>query len=293
MLTKIPLLALLTVPFFIAVEASAVTFLEDGDAPALLPGQSVVAADPLMRIDGAFSGRNDVDLYRIRIPNGDAFSASAVAGPSATSQQVLDFDSQLFLLEPTGRVIVGTDDIDCSDFEDCNGRCVSLLTDVEGLAPGIYVLAISRWPIFPASIFGSLFALVDGEELNPVCGNAFPSGIYANSPLSSWFPALDETRFPEPFVPDYVIDLVGAARDAANICGDLTNDLLVKGDDVDDFRELLAFGECPVGSSCTGRCNVISPVRPCDVLDLAVLRRAVEGPNLGPGLVQTCSDATN
>ena len=101
---------------------------------------------------------------------------------------------------------------------------------------------------------------------------------------------------------DGQVDVVATAENADDItwwenltppppvCGDLNDDDLVTALDVALFRAALAD---PIGAPLTPlaqtRCTVIDPPSSCDLLDLVVIRRVVEGPDLPPGVAQVCS----
>jgi uncharacterized membrane protein len=73
------------------------------------------------------------------------------------------------------------------------------------------------------------------------------------------------------------------------LCGDVNEDLSLGPLDVDAFRSALADpAGAPLGTG-EDRCTVIGPLRPCDVRDVVVLRREVEGPLMAPGVLQICS----
>lgn len=76
------------------------------------------------------------------------------------------------------------------------------------------------------------------------------------------------------------------------VCGDVDDDAFVDAGDVATLRQHL---KDPVGSPLTpggiAKCNVILPPRPCDLRDLVVLRRDIEGPLMPPGIAQVCAAA--
>ena len=71
-------------------------------------------------------------------------------------------------------------------------------------------------------------------------------------------------------------------------CGDASNDGVVDATDVQQLRSALAAGELG-GVGAPGKCRVNGAWAACSVLDVAVLRRALEpAVPLGPGIAQTC-----
>lgn len=76
-------------------------------------------------------------------------------------------------------------------------------------------------------------------------------------------------------------------------CGELDGNGVIDAGDVAAFRSFLAD---PNGAALTPeadeRCTVIGSAGICDLLDVTVLRRAVEGPQLPPGLAQICAAAS-
>ena len=78
------------------------TWIEDGDAPALLPGQTTVGTGAVTTIAGALTGNSDADLYAIEVTDYANFSASTVGGTT--------FDSTLFLFDVSGKGISMSED---------------------------------------------------------------------------------------------------------------------------------------------------------------------------------------
>ena len=90
-------------------------------------------------------------------------------------------------------------------------------------------------------------------------------------------------------------DLVGATDTDEVVktvicCGDVNTTGSVDGDDVWLFRDVLA-GISTFTAEGEARCTVIGVVGPCDILDLTVIRRTVEGPDLPPGIAEVCAAA--
>lgn len=76
---------------------------------------------------------------------------------------------------------------------------------------------------------------------------------------------------------------------SSGICGDVNDDGAVDPQDVVEFRAYLADPSgSPLSPAGVRQCTVIGSVRPCDDLDLTVIRRAIEVPGLPPGVAQVC-----
>jgi len=118
-----------------------------------------------------------------------------------------------------------------------------------------------------------------GVALHP-SGDVIAAGRFANDATSSSIALL---RF-------YGAD---GSYGNSGVCGDVNNDAVVDALDVVEFRAFLAD---PLGSPLfpagVRQCTVIGSVRPCDGLDLTVVRRAVETPSLPPGIAQVCEAVT-
>jgi glucose/arabinose dehydrogenase len=74
------------------------------------------------------------------------------------------------------------------------------------------------------------------------------------------------------------------------VCGDVDQNGLVSEGDVGLLRRHLA-GLSALSPQAAARCTVIGSERPCDLRDVAVLRRALGQPPLGPPLAQECAAA--
>ena len=88
--------------------------------------------------------------------------------------------------------------------------------------------------------------------------------------------------------------LLGAAPDGigdACQCGDADDTGQVTADDVLVLRAFLADPNQPLSAAGISKCTVRGTTGECDILQLTVLRRAVEGPAFAPGLSQTCTAA--
>ncbi len=75
------------------------------------------------------------------------------------------------------------------------------------------------------------------------------------------------------------------------LCGDVADDGFVGPEDVALFRDVLA-GLAAFTLAGEAKCTVIDLPSNCDLLDLTVIRREIEGPLLAPGISQVCEAAT-
>lgn len=143
-------------------EFVATTHAELGDAGDLLHiAQAPCQVGPLTVITGT-NGANDVDLYKIQIDTPASFSASTCGGAG--------FDSQLFLLDASGRGVACNDD-SCSTQSNITNALVT--------TPGVYYLAISSYNIDPVSPGGLIFP-------NTSSGQNGPTGPGGALPLLGW-----------------------------------------------------------------------------------------------------------
>ncbi|MCP4004505.1 MAG: hypothetical protein GY725_09950 [bacterium] len=78
----------------------------------------------------------------------------------------------------------------------------------------------------------------------------------------------------------------------ADPCGDVDVDSDVDLVDITTFQSALADPNgAGLSAAGTGNCTVIGSPRPCDILDVAVLKRHLNASPLGPGLSPTCSSS--
>ena len=146
--------------------ASAFVWYESGDAGSLpATAQITSGAGSLTAISGTISPSTDVDMFRIYIPLGSAFSASTVGSAS--------FDTQLFLFDYLGYGVYANDDAPSS--------LQSTLPADDPLSPsaaGYYYLAISSYNNDPVSSGGLIF----GGATYTVG----PTGPGGSSPITGW-----------------------------------------------------------------------------------------------------------
>jgi len=180
-----------------AEPAGAATMAEIGDAGDL-PGIAQTSAGmqpfgtPLDSITGTIASASDQDMFEIFINDPATFSAST--NNSGTNLTV-DDDTMLFLLDASGRGVLGNDDADVTSFK--STIPIGSLTG----ASGVYFIAVSIFANTPISSGGEIFdlaALVPGAAVGP-------NGPGGGSPITGW------DLFPDPSqTGPYRIDLTGA-----------------------------------------------------------------------------------
>jgi len=191
--------ALLGLIAALAIGLPVAAFIEVGDAPDLPPGQTA----PGTTIDGTFASVADVDLYRIDVADAASFSAETSASAGA--------DTVLFLFDMDGFAIAGNDDLSGGGIDD---QYFSRLIGIAGLVNGTYLLSISRWPYFPVSAGGQMYAIdVPNERLVPDQGVARPDGPGGSQMLTGWANAFGSD---DPLQPSYSIALTGVPEPSGN-----------------------------------------------------------------------------
>jgi hypothetical protein len=142
-----------------------------GDLPA--SAQVVMGAGSLTQINGFF-GANDADMYRILITNPAAFSATTFGGTT--------LDTQLWLFHVSGMGIAHNDDVPAGN--PGAGTLQSMFPVgnplYASLAPGEYLIAITRYDRDPVSAGGLIFP---NSPFNVVHG---PTGPGGGSPITGW-----------------------------------------------------------------------------------------------------------
>jgi hypothetical protein len=141
-------------------------WVESTDAPAMLPGQTTYGEGMIVRIDGTLSNFNDVDVFAINIAYPTQFHASTVGQ--------IDFDSQLYLFDATGKGVTFNDD------DPAITGSWSKLTSKHVVAPGTYYLAITKWDQDPRSLSGNIWLDL------PSTTERAPDGPGAAGALTSW-----------------------------------------------------------------------------------------------------------
>ncbi|MEW6250775.1 MAG: DVUA0089 family protein [Planctomycetota bacterium] len=147
--------------------AMAQVWVEQGDAPDLLPGQACVGAGPLTAITGVHTP-NDVDLYQIAITNPAGFSASTVGGTT--------MDSIMALFDSAGNGVIYNDD------EPYGTSLQSTLDNSGGwiTSAGTYYLAVWQYSGYPNSPTGRIWNASPYNVIRP------PDGPGAPGPLTGW-----------------------------------------------------------------------------------------------------------
>jgi len=137
-----------------------------GDLPAT--AQDPGGVGPLASISGS-GGGTDEDMYRICITNPSGFSATTVG--------MADFDTQLFLLDSTGRGVYSNDDFPGG------APFHSFLPPGDPNSPtavGIYFIAISGFNDEAANAGGLIFADAVFTDVNG------PTGPGGADPITLW-----------------------------------------------------------------------------------------------------------
>jgi len=170
-------------------------WMEVGDAGQLpSTAQPTIGTGSLDAIQGNSSGTDDIDMFRISIPDPSVFSATTV-GPNTDL-----IDTQLFLFDQDGRGIAANGDTDLFSFQ----TNATIPTGSVSGASGNYLLAVSQFGDFPVNSSGAIFPDLflnssDGEVVGP-------TGPGGAEPVSAW--SVD--GFSEPFEA-YEIQLTGAS----------------------------------------------------------------------------------
>lgn len=153
----------------LASVATAQTWTEVGDAPALLPAQDCVGVGALTQINGSLSSESDADLFGIRITDYANFRASTV-GLSAV-------DTRLYLFNTaTGNGITMNDD-DPSGV----GGLQSVITGAFLTGNGDYAVGISSYNNMPQNS-----SFLDIWMASPYSVERAPDGPGAPGPLAGW-----------------------------------------------------------------------------------------------------------
>lgn len=170
--------------------AAGPKYTEMGDAGALPPGQATIGIGMLAMINGnlgmaALAGEFDlVDMYLINIvdPMNFRVTTDPMDGDLGGLDPFADFDTQLWLFQPTGLPgealgLLGNDD----HFE-LGGQFSLLLPDATDGGPGLmaagfYLLAITRSNHDPFSMGGDIFFQADPQEISSADGPGGMSNI--------------------------------------------------------------------------------------------------------------------
>jgi hypothetical protein len=148
----------------LAAAAAGQSWVEDGDAPELLPGQTTIGTGPLTSISGRLSSGSDVDLYAIYISEPENFSAQTCGGTS--------LDSCLYLFDQNGNGVSMSED-------GCGIQ--SWITQQFVTSPGLYYVAMSVYDYDPLNPAG-----LEIWNDTPWSVERQPDGPGAPGPLAAW-----------------------------------------------------------------------------------------------------------
>jgi hypothetical protein len=149
---------------FTASFACGQTWIEDGDAPDLLPGQTTTGPGTITTISGTLDSGSDVDLFAIQIDDPATFSAQTCGGTS--------IDSALYLFDASGNGVAMSEDA-------CGTQ--SWITDQFVNTTGIYYVAMTAYDYDPLNDGG-----LDIWNDSPWDEERAPDGPGAPGPLAGW-----------------------------------------------------------------------------------------------------------
>jgi hypothetical protein len=199
---RVAVLLLPVVSAVLAPVCAADIWAEQGDAPALIPGQSTLSLDTISAITGNISGLDDTDLYEISISNPSIFSATVVSGPTYVNPGL---DTLLWLFNSQGQGVYANDDKGPSSTFPGGYDYTSELSagNPNGPpTPGIYYLAISAYHYAPVDVNGSE---IFGNTYSDTGGGLGPTSL---SNLAGW-QATDSDASPAFEQGNYTIELTG------------------------------------------------------------------------------------
>lgn len=159
---------LLTIASLAAISGSAIAlvWVEQGDAPELLPGQTTVGVGALNTIRGTVASTTDADLFCILVVDFQNFRATTLGTPGTL------VDTQLFLFNASGMGVTHNDDT--------GGTFRSTLTSQFLTSNGFYYLGISGYDRDPNSVSGAIW--LD----TPFTTERQPDGPGRFNPLDNW-----------------------------------------------------------------------------------------------------------
>ena len=151
-----------------------------------------------------------------------------------------------------------------------------LLYDNSAQVIGIEVVVVPAGTFTAIRIDGTMtiFGTIDGEFVS------------TGGPASDWF-VRNVGVVKSAGVIDGVPYLTELMSHNIGLCGDLSQDGVIAASDVAVYRSALA-GATALNATQLARCATIAPPSPCNVRNLAVLRREVSGPLLAPGVSRAC-----
>jgi hypothetical protein len=199
-------------------------FVESATDAGSLPGTAtvIVGTGPLTLISGLLN--DDEDIYKIQICNPQTFSA--------TTMNLTDIDTRLYIFDATGHGVVGNDDTDLGVdyfFQSTIANSPLITT------AGEYYLAVTAYDHTPTSVAGEMW----NEE--PYETARAPDGPGAAEVINGWTYTISDTA-------PYQVALTGACHIAAPpSCG--TADFDGDGDTGTD-ADIEAFFACLAGTCC-------------------------------------------
>ncbi|MFQ5515694.1 MAG: thrombospondin type 3 repeat-containing protein [Myxococcota bacterium] len=167
-------------------------------------------------------------------------------------------------------------------------------------------------PAVPGSGIGSLGSSIGQSEALGFSGSTDPSSLMTAVPgfwpiVAGAFPTLDiDGDGFQAFLDNCPFALNPLQEDISGVgagslpdgigdacqCGDVDDDGVVDGFDVDTFRDAPADPiTLALPAAGQTKCTVIGQLRDCDVLDVTVLWRVIDGPALPPDIAQVCEAA--
>ncbi len=148
----------------------------------------------------------------------------------------------------------------------------------------VFVSGLGGRSIRDQELSGAWWASIYTSTQNADFGALFGVFNYEGNPRLAYFyfKALDGTIADEFFVQSPL-------GEEPVLCGDVNGDGTLNASDVLDLRLHLTGIPLPLGGET--RCPVIGEGIGCDLLDLTVLHRTVEGPSMPPGIAQICGAA--
>lgn len=212
----------------------------------------------------------------VELRSGDAFDPGIVIAsgavdlnPSKAFTMTLDIGMATASVLYDGNVVVTGDpfpaDPDAADSTDVGDDFVVSIGYGNGFLGGAIISNAS-----PVIADADLDGIGDGSDNCP---------YFANGPAEAGVPFVGNQL-------DSDANLIGDACE----CGDVDLDGFVDMDDVTEFRNFLAD---PVGNAfstlSTDKCNVTAPVRPCELLDMVLISRALA--LQPPGIQPACKNA--
>ncbi len=159
-----------------------------------------------------------------------------------------------------------------------------------GTAPGDYSYTVEVIGVEPVAVpAGSFNALrIDWTLRITVVGPAGTATLNSSG-IDWWARNLGVVRSIETADGDTsIFELVSTNL---QLCGDVADDGFVGPEDVTLFRNVLA-GLASFTTLGEAKCTVTDQPSDCDLLDLTVIRREIEGPLFAPGISQLCEAAT-